>query len=205
MVIMHQLTTLDTMQGSSFSCIRSAVTIFQCHDLDIADFEVMVVREKTSPVVVFISREKNTDTRKLGQTHLNLIVPGKHFHNEIGNWHDAFALPRKSIGVRVGAGVEMNSRDLNALITNRDHLKVIDTLQGASFQPIQVAVTVFQQRNLDLQHYNITLLRDGNSLVVIFTDKDGKPDVLGNPGPRLGFEVKLDGHDMRVLRSNFIR
>ena len=162
------------MQGSSFAYVRSAMTIFQCHDLDIADFEIMVVREKTSLVVVFINKEEKADARK-------------------------------SIGVREGAGVEMNFRDLNALLTTRDHFEVMDTLQGASFQPIQVAVTVFQQRNLDLQHYNITLMRDGNSLVVIFIDKDGQPDFLGNPGPRLGLEVELDSQGQHVLKSHFIR
>jgi hypothetical protein len=111
---------------------------------------------------------------------------------------------RRSIGVREGSGEELSPKLLEALLSDKDK-KVLDAIQGAHFAAIKAAVKVFRRRIPNLAPYKIEVVREGSSLVVIFTDKEGNSDDRGNPGTRPGFEVEIDSRDMSVLRSNFVR
>ena len=88
---------------------------------------------------------------------------------------------------------------------NTGSIKVLDTIQGSSYLAIQAAMGVFQRHNPDLALYKIEVVRDGDPLVVIFTDKDRPSGARGNIGARPGFEVEMDARDLHVRRSNFIR
>ncbi len=90
------------------------------------------------------------------------------------------------------------------LSDQRDH-KVVDTLQGSSFEAIRAAVAVFERYTPDLRFYKITVIREKASVVVTFTDVKAMMNTRGNPGARPGYEVELDGKTLRTLRSNFIR
>jgi hypothetical protein len=88
---------------------------------------------------------------------------------------------------------------------NTAQIQVLDTIQGTSFLAIQVAMGVFKVRNPDIRQYKITVVREANSVTVIFMDRNAPPDARGNPSGLPAFEVELDASDFRVLRSNFVR
>lgn len=111
---------------------------------------------------------------------------------------------RRHLGVRAGTAVELNADDLKALLSARDRIKIVDTLQGSNFLAIQAAMEIFRNQSPDLVQYRIEVVRDGDSLVVVFTDKDRPVGTRGSVG-RPGFEVALDPRDRHVKRSNFIR
>jgi hypothetical protein len=92
-----------------------------------------------------------------------------------------------------------------AAMASTGSIVTYDTILGSHFRAVEQAVKVFTSRNLDLNFYKITVVREGSSLVVIFTDKDAAMGGRGSPGTRPGFEVELDEKDLRVLRANFIR
>ena len=90
-------------------------------------------------------------------------------------------------------------------MANMSQITVLDTIQGSSVLVIQATMEVLQRHNLDLTQYKIDVVREGNSVVVIFTDKDRQVGTRGNLSARPGFEVELNAHDLHVLRSNFVR
>jgi len=171
---MVQLKVLDTIQGSSFLAIQTAMGVFQRHNLDLKRCKIAVVREESSAVILF------TET-------------------------DGQQGAPKDLAVRQGSDVELSGGELCALRSETGRVKVLDTIQGTSFAPIQAAIAVFRRHNPDLTQYKIAVVREGNSVVIIFTDRDERPGAVGNPGVRLGFEVELNVREMRVVRSNFIR
>ena len=124
-----------------------------------------------------------------------VIFTGKNLRAGIGG----------SLAVRPESREQLNAHDLSVLMSNTDHVKILDTVQGSSFLAIQAAVAVFQRYKPDLSQYKMAVVRDGNSLVVIFSDKGQQAGGLGSLGARPGFEVELDSQDLRVLRSHFTR
>lgn len=111
---------------------------------------------------------------------------------------------QRQLGVRAGKAEELNAQDLKALTSDRTRIKVVDTIQGSNFLAMRVAVEVFRRHDLDLIQYRIEVVRDGDSLVVLFTDKERRPGTRGSVG-RPGFEVAMDPIDRHVTRSNFVR
>ena len=111
---------------------------------------------------------------------------------------------RKQLGVRSGTTVELTSHELKVLASDPSRTSVVDKLQGSSFLAIQAAMEIFQRHKPDLVQYRIEVVRDGDFLVVLYTDKDRPVGARGGGG-RPGFEVALDPRDRHVVRSNFIR
>lgn len=70
---------------------------------------------------------------------------------------------------------------------------------------IQKATEVFAEKNLDLSKYDVSVINNGDTLVVVFLDKNRTVNTIGNPGILPGFEVELDAKDLHVLKSHFIR
>lgn len=70
---------------------------------------------------------------------------------------------------------------------------------------IQKATEVFTEKNLDLSKYEISVVNNGNTLVVVFLDKNKTTNIIGNPGVLPGFEVELDAKDLKVINSHFVR
>ena len=169
-----QLKVLDTIQGSSFLAIRAAMATVKNLNLDIARYEIMVMLDESSVVVIF--------NDKMGQGG-----------------------EKRNLGVRQESDMELSASELRLLMSNKDHIKVLDTIQGTSYPAIHAAITVFQRYNPDFTHYKISVIRERHSTIVTFIDKDGGPHTRGNPGMRPGFEVELNARDLDVVRSNFIR
>lgn len=111
---------------------------------------------------------------------------------------------RENFAVRQGAEMELNAHDLTLLVSRLDQYQTLDSIQGASLLAIQAAVGEFLRRNLDLNDYRLQVVLDGDSIVVVFTDKTFKPGVRGQRG-KPGFETALDPHNLTVRRANFVR
>ena len=82
-------------------------------------------------------------------------------------------------------------------------------IQGNSVRAIRVAEGVMRTRipKADLAKYKIDVLREGDSLLVLFEDKDRKPGTRGIvPGRPPSFErMTLKADDLTVQRSSFSR
>jgi hypothetical protein len=111
---------------------------------------------------------------------------------------------RENLGVRLESKAELSTQDLSSLRSNADRIHLLDRIQGNSFVMIQAAMGIFQRHNPDLTDYKIEVVREGDSVVVIFADKDRPEGTRGSIG-KAGFEVELNAGDLRVLRSNFVR
>ena len=113
--------------------------------------------------------------------------------------------PGGQAGARVSPEAELSAAEMEKLATARDKAPVQDSIQGSSFPAIRRGAEVFGQRVADLSPYRIALMNEGDSLVVVFTDKDAAPGGRGSSGTRPGFEVEMSARDLTVRRSNFIR
>ncbi len=111
---------------------------------------------------------------------------------------------RALCGARQGSDNELSATELEAL-KSKPEVRVIDAFQGSSLAPIEAAAAVFKRHNPDLNQYKISVVREHESVVVMFTDRSGQTGARGNPGKLPGFEVELRSHDLAVRRSNFIR
>ena len=107
-------------------------------------------------------------------------------------------------GIRTQTRAVLSDPELGALLARQD-LPVLEQVQGANFLTMQAAVPTFREKGLDLRYYRIELVRDGDALVAIFTDKNAQRGARGNPGARPAFEVAMDPSDLHVVRSNFVR
>jgi hypothetical protein len=58
-----QIHLLDRIQGSSFLAIQAAMTVFQRHNPDLAQYKIEVVREGASRVVIFADKDRPEGTR----------------------------------------------------------------------------------------------------------------------------------------------
>jgi hypothetical protein len=167
----------DTVLGSHYLGIRAAVKILERHKLDLSEYTILVVREGKSVVVLLIaSKEKEGAPKQLG--------------------------------VRQGDATELNARDLSALLAKLNQLTTLEKIQGRSLLAIRAAEEVFLSRDpkADLARYKVEVLREGDSVLVIFVDKDRKPGTRGTAaGQAPGFEVELKANDLSFVRANFSR
>ncbi len=90
-------------------------------------------------------------------------------------------------------------------MANTAQIETLDTVQGVNFLTMVAAAKVFSATKLNIAEYRLTVLGEGNALIVMFTDKDAPLGGRGSPGTRPGYQVELDRHDLRVIRSNFMR
>ena len=167
---------LDTVHGSNFLKIESAMKILKRPSLDLSHFTVLLVHHGKDEFIILSEKPNRPAT-------------GRNF------------------GVRHGATSEMSAQDLSAVISDLGRATMLEKVQGGNLRAIQEAEKIFLSRspNTDLTQYNIEVVRDGDSLLVIFADKDRQPGTRGNIVGRPGLEVELAPDDLRVRRSNFIR
>jgi hypothetical protein len=166
---------MDRILGSNFLAIQDALKVLKPRDLELSRYTVSVARDGESLVVLFADNE------------------GK-------------ASIRRDFAVRLDTAKELSPSELTALQSRWHQVKVLDRIQGTSLRAIQKAASVFQARvpGLDLGQYRIDVLGEGDSLWVIFADKDRPPDTFGIvPGRPMGFEVQLKASDLSVLQSYF--
>lgn len=108
-------------------------------------------------------------------------------------------------GARVAPDEELGPADLARLASARERLPVEDSIQGSSLPAMRVGVDVFSKRVPDVTPYRIALMRQGDSLVVVFTDRDAPSGGRGSRGGRPGFEVEMAARDLALRRSSFVR
>jgi hypothetical protein len=171
----NMISLQDTIMGKSFLAIQAAMKVVGRHRIDIDSCAIVVA----------------------GQDEAVLVI---------ANDQNQPAGVQQNFGVRRGADTEMSDREVADLISNLDQIKPQEQIKGRSLRAIGTAAEVFLRRcNADLARYKIEVVRDGDSLVVIFTGKDVPPGTFGNIPASPGFEVGLKPSDLTVLRSSFIR
>jgi hypothetical protein len=105
------------------------------------------------------------------------------------------------VAVPAGARSLMSAAALSAT----DRQRAVDVIPGVHLPIYLAAARIAAERQLNLEHYRITLIREGDSYVAIFIDAEAVLIGRGNPSSRPGLEVELAASDLRVIRSNFIR
>ena len=171
---------LDMLQGGSFLAIQAALAVLEPRKLDLEKYQIVVVLEAAG------ERGKETVTVLFIEKKTEAAAP-------------------KNYGVRIRPDRELSAGDVNTLVTRLDQLKILDRIQGANYPPVAVAAAVFKPRKPEWTAYKIDVVRDGESVVVIFLDKDRKPGTRGGGGVHPGFEVEMRPADLEVLRSNFVK
>ena len=86
-------------------------------------------------------------------------------------------------------------------MTNVEQLEIVDSMQGSRYPAIQSAVSVFRRHGLDLARYGIEVFRDGDSEVVVFTQKGGKDEAHQRLGIQAGSNRELTHEQLDVLLS----
>lgn len=84
-------------------------------------------------------------------------------------------------------------------------LNILEKVSGRNLLAMDLALREFTKHKLDVKDYQVTLVQDGDSLIVTFTDWDAAPGTRGSMGRKPGFEVALSLDLQNIIRSNFIR
>jgi hypothetical protein len=172
-----KIEVINTVLGTHFLIIESAIDSFRVQNLNVQEYEIKVVRRANAVIVAFTrSSAAAADLRRAGFAAYEVQVDPDALRVIRANFTSS-ALPED---------------------------EMLDTIQGTSLIVIEIAARVFRDNKLDLRDYRVTVMRDGDSRVVIFTDKNAKPGGRGNAGVRPGLEVEID-RSLHVVRSNFIR
>jgi hypothetical protein len=79
----------------------------------------------------------------------------------------------------------------------------LDPLNGRDYPAIERAVHALRDRGLRIEDYSVRIYREGERIVVVFSDHKSPDTIKGSAG-RPGFEVEMDSQ-LPVMRSNFVR
>ena len=90
-------------------------------------------------------------------------------------------------------------------MTKTSQLGVEAELPGSTLKWIHIAEGEFDQKNLDLDRYRVSVVEEKNSVVVILSGLNEPKNVRGSLGPYPGYEVEISKKDRKVLRSNYVR
>lgn len=96
----------------------------------------------------------------------------------------------------------MGSRDLFAQSTPP---RVIAEFAGASVKWIHAAEPEFRRRNLNLDKYIVSVVEEGDSVMVSLSAPDAVKGTFGSSGSYPAFEVVISKKDLKVVRSNYVR
>ncbi len=172
---MSILTTVESILGDSFLAIRMALS-------------VLAPRRLNLPQCTF---------RVVGSVEgATLLVRGPAGDGSPG-----------VLGVHAATGKELTPAEVGTAELNPDPDTPANTIRGTSWPVLRAAADVFLQRspNPDLAQYSIEMVREGETIVVIFADRDRQPGARGAIRGRPGFEVAFNEKDLTVLRANFVR
>jgi hypothetical protein len=177
MANLRKIQLLDAVQGSHFLAIQSTMDIFQRHNPNLAHSKIEMMREGNSVIVILANQDDLANTQS-----------------------------EKFLGVSLESKEELSSQYLSRLMLHRDQTQFMAQIQGNSFIAIKKAVEVFQRHNPNLMLYHIKVVRENDSVWVIFADKNRPTGILGSLGkPRFGFEVELNFQEMTVIKYYFVR
>ena len=117
--------------------------------------------------------------------------------------HEKINDTQKTIGIDLKSKVQLDPEEVKTFISGVN-IELLDKIKASSFFIIEKANNLFQEHKLDLNEYNIEVIEEGASIIVIFSDKERIVGSRGSTG-KLGFEVEFNNKDLQVIRSNFIR
>ena len=83
--------------------------------------------------------------------------------------------------------------------------RVIAEFNGASVKWIHAAEPEFQRRHLNLDKYIVSVVEEGDSVVVTLSAPDAVKGMRGSSGSYPAFVVEVSRKDMKVVRANYIR
>ena len=93
----------------------------------------------------------------------------------------------------------------NGSIAQSNPPRVVAEFPGSCLKWIRAAEPEFQRKQLDLDKYNISVVEQGNSVVVILSSPGSPKGARGSIGAHPGYEVEVNKRDLKVLRSNYVR
>lgn len=172
---MAKVESIDTIQGANYLAILAALAALERPKLDLALQRMVVVRDKKSPVVLFLDQHESVDLRE-----------------NLGVRHGAAAkLPAAEV-----ADLSSSLDELETL----DHLagRNLPAIRAA-VEVFQAKIKV------DLADYKIKVLQTDGHRTIVFVDKDLPPGARSYATTRPAYEVELKASDLSIVRSNFIR
>jgi hypothetical protein len=83
--------------------------------------------------------------------------------------------------------------------------RVMAEITGASLKWILAAEPKFQREKLDLDKYVVSVVEQGDSIIVELRSFDSVKGARGSTGSYPGYELEIRKKDVKVVRSNYIR
>ncbi|TWT82334.1 hypothetical protein CA13_37960 [Planctomycetes bacterium CA13] len=172
---MGKIEVLQNCLGRHYLTIHTALEVLARRTLKLVDYEILIVVDNGVETVIF------KDTRDQSDALVNF-------------------------GVQPELKFVLAAEHLLETLKELKQLEIAVSIKGKHYQIIDVSVKAFREKlEVDLVNYKIQLVRDGESVVAIFTDKDRDPMTRGHNPKCPSFEVELNPDDLRVRRANFIR
>ncbi len=149
---------------------------------------------------------------RAGRLHLTKIALLRFRDSLLVEFADPAADAGKGNGMPSLYRVTLASADL-ALLGSKpveseaEGAEKLDRIGGSPFVAVEKAVAVFSEKKqgLDLANYTIAVVREGDSVVVVFAGTDLLPGDRGGSDAYPGFEVEFDVRTLEVLGSAFVR
>jgi hypothetical protein len=93
----------------------------------------------------------------------------------------------------------------NTAMAQSNPLRVVAEFPGSYMKWIRAAEPEFQRKQLDLDNYNISVVDQESSVVIVLTSSDASKEGRGITGTHPGYEVEVSKKDQKVVRSNYVR
>jgi hypothetical protein len=93
----------------------------------------------------------------------------------------------------------------NIAMAQSNPLRVVAEFPGSYMKWIRAAEPEFQRKQLDLDNYNISVVDQESSVVIVLTSSDASKEGRGSTGTHPGYEVEVSKKDQKVVRSNYVR
>ncbi len=85
--------------------------------------------------------------------------------------------------------------------------KVMAEFPGASLKWVHIAEPEFRQRELDLEHYMVSVLeyKETVDVLLVSVDASTSPEARGSSGTFPAFTVEISRADDKVIRAYYVR
>lgn len=92
-----------------------------------------------------------------------------------------------------------------AAVGRTNQSNVVAELPGSSLKWIHIAEGEFAREGLDLNKYQVSVVEEKSSVVVMLTGLKPPRAARGSVGPDPGYGVEISKKDHKVLRANYVR
>ncbi|MES2322877.1 MAG: hypothetical protein V4633_11490 [Pseudomonadota bacterium] len=94
----------------------------------------------------------------------------------------------------------------SASAKKNDQLHVVVEVPAGVWNWVQIATLEFEKNtSLDMNNFSMLVVDDGETMTVVFSNVPRKSGQRGTPRGGLGFSVKINKSDKRIVRANFTR